>query len=351
MNTVVVGLQYGDEGKGKVIYYLCDSYDWVVRYQGGANAGHTVHINGAKYVLHQVPTGILRGKKCYIGNGCVVDVGALKQEIQDLQDQGVTVNPDLLSISPKAHVLFDTHIVTDIKNNGHIGTTNRGIGPAYSDKINRKGIRFDEYTKDLPAQHMWVGDYVKGRLDDLIESGNVLFEGAQGTMLDVDHGTYPYVTSSNTTSAAACTGTGFPITKIDQVIGVAKAYVTRVGEGPFNTRMSEKSENILREIGNEYGATTGRPRNCGWINLDDLEYASKINGVSKVYLTRLDTYFDFLNKADRPHMYLVDGRRVSLQHYNNFDEFVKECCGLVAARLNVKVSASIGPEEKDIVEL
>jgi adenylosuccinate synthase len=329
-NTILVGAQWGDEGKGKIIDFLTEEADIVVRSQGGNNAGHTVIIGGRKFTLHLIPSGILRtGKACVIGNGVVVDPIDLIRELVSLRKQGVTVAGNLF-ISDCAHVVFPYHRMLDecrerAKGDKKIGTTKRGIGPCYGDKVERTGLRmgdlvhpktfaekfaakveennkileafgekpidFLEVKKAYLAAARKLAPYITNTvvyLHEAIQAGrNILFEGAQGTFLDLDHGTYPYVTSSNTTAGGACTGTGVPPHRIDRVIGVMKAYTTRVGEGPFPTENQEISD-MLHAMGREFGATTGRPRRCGWFDSVATRYSSMINGIDELAVTNLD---------------------------------------------------------------
>jgi adenylosuccinate synthase len=329
-NTILVGAQWGDEGKGKVIDFLTEEADIVVRSQGGNNAGHTVIIGGKKFTLHLIPSGILRtGKACVIGNGVVVDPIDLIRELTGLRKQGVTIT-DNLFISDCAHVVFPYHRMLDecrerAKGDKKIGTTKRGIGPCYGDKVERTGLRMgdlvhpktfseklqakvEESNKILEAFGEKPIDFLEVKkaylsaarklapyitntvvyLHEAIKAGrNILFEGAQGTFLDLDHGTYPYVTSSNTTAGGACTGTGVPPHRIDRVIGVMKAYTTRVGEGPFPTENQEISD-MLHAMGREFGSTTGRPRRCGWFDSVATRYSSMINGIDELAVTNLD---------------------------------------------------------------
>lgn len=329
-NTILVGAQWGDEGKGKIIDFLTEEADIVVRSQGGNNAGHTVIIGGKKFTLHLIPSGILRsGKACVIGNGVVVDPIDLIRELTGLQKQGVTIG-DNLFISDCAHVVFPYHRMLDecrerAKGDKKIGTTKRGIGPCYGDKVERTGLRmgdlvhpktfsekfqakvqennkileafgekpidFLEVKKAYLAAARKLAPYITNTvvyLHEAIKRGtNILFEGAQGTFLDLDHGTYPYVTSSNTTAGGACTGTGVPPHRIDRVIGVMKAYTTRVGEGPFPTENQEISD-MLHAMGREFGSTTGRPRRCGWFDSVATRYSSMINGIDELAVTNLD---------------------------------------------------------------
>lgn len=328
-NLIVVGAQWGDEGKGKIVDLLTSHFDIVARYQGGHNAGHTVIIDGKKYVLHLIPSGILHpGKTCVIGNGVVIDLAALKREIADLAASGISCRGRLF-ISDRAHVILDYHRLVeraDEERRGteRIGTTNRGIGPAYEDKMGRRGIRIcdlrnpgtlarlieenlkqkellitGEFAIDtgvLLGQASLLGEELSEYFLDSAEYLNramdggksVLFEGAQGTLLDVDHGTYPFVTASSATAGGACTGTGIGPTRIDGVIGIAKAYTTRVGEGPFPTELADTIGVEIRERGREYGASTGRPRRCGWFDAVVVRYAGLINKLDTLVITKLD---------------------------------------------------------------
>jgi adenylosuccinate synthase len=328
---IVVGAQWGDEGKGKIVDLLSDSMDIVARYQGGANAGHTIVIEGKKFVLHLIPSGILQSDvKCVIGNGVVIDPVALMEEIAMLESFGISMQ-DRLFISHKAHLIMPYHKMLDKARESQasaaIGTTGRGIGPAYIDKFSRSGIRivdlldrtvFEEklranieekntvlkkiYDQEELDINSIIGEYLDFdiKIDPYIkdttlflnqaiaEGKSVLMEGAQGALLDVDHGTYPFVTSSNPTSGGACTGLGVPPTKIDSVIGVVKAYTTRVGNGPFPTELHDEMGENLRKVGAEFGATTGRPRRCGWLDGVALQYSVMINGIDTIALTKLD---------------------------------------------------------------
>jgi adenylosuccinate synthase len=331
-NIVVIGTQWGDEGKGKVVDVLTPHVNVVVRYQGGNNAGHTVVAGREKYVLHSIPSGILhRGCTCVIGCGVVIDPGSLIEEMESLVQRGVGLDGNLF-ISKNAHLIMPYHPALDRASEAklgprRIGTTGKGVGPAYVDKAARVGIRmgdlmderlfrekleynvaqknrllreiYDAGTFGVEAIFQqyrryagWLAPYVTDTsllLHRLIESGrSVLFEGAQGTMLDLDHGTYPYITSSSTTSGGAATGTGVPPTRIHGALGVAKAYTTRVGSGPLPTEMTGRVAEEIRTRGNEYGATTGRPRRCGWFDAVVLRYAVRINGLDTVALTKLD---------------------------------------------------------------
>jgi len=330
-SKVLIGLQWGDEGKGKVIDVLSENINMVVRFQGGNNAGHTVETSDGKFVLHLVPSGILRrGARCVIGNGVVVNPLALLQEIRQLEDFGFDVRSRLL-ISSRCQLVFQYHSLTDglYENNlgdKKIGTTKRGIGPAYADKVNRVGIRAEDLNnlsrmesrfriqaefnnrifreagqEELDIDAEWeklqkaaqtlapmVCDTVLAVNQAVSAGEQILFEGAQGTWLDVDYGTYPFVTSSNTTAGAASTGGGIAPGSIDYVIGVAKAYTTRVGRGPFPTELDNQQGLSIREAGSEYGATTGRPRRCGWFDAVATRYAAMLNGVDEIAITKLD---------------------------------------------------------------
>ena len=334
-STVLIGAQWGDEGKGKIIDVLSQDVDVVVRYQGGNNAGHTVEIGDEKYVLHLIPSGILHdGKACIMGNGLVIDPVALVSEIDDLEKRGTS--PDgRLFISDRAHVVCPYHRELDACREGQsaegekIGTTRRGIGPTYADKAARVGLRMVDLVdpefgakllgkieaenlvidamggKVLDAEKV-AAEYVTAAerlapfvadtltmLDKAYRDGkSILFEGAQGTMLDIDFGTYPFVTSSNSTAGGACTGTGMAPHRIDKVIGVLKAYTTRVGEGPFPTELTDETGELLRSAGSEFGATTGRPRRCGWFDAIIARHSAMINGVDYWCLTKLDVLDD-----------------------------------------------------------
>jgi adenylosuccinate synthase len=331
MNLCVLGAQWGDEGKGKVVDLLTPRFDCVARYQGGHNAGHTVYVGGRKFVLHLIPSGILHpGVVCLIGNGVVVDPHALFAEIDELVGMGVDV-AGRLRVSDKAHVILPYHRELDVlaearRGERKIGTTSRGIGPAYEDKIGRRGVRIGDLAdgsddgplasavrENVEARNRLVGDTaldwrqvldqlraywprlrplvadVSLELHEAMRDGRaILFEGAQGTLLDIDHGTYPFVTSSNATAGGAATGLGIGPRAIGNVLGVAKAYTTRVGAGPLPTELHGAMGERLRETGQEYGASTGRPRRCGWFDAVAVRYAARINGLDALAITKLD---------------------------------------------------------------
>jgi adenylosuccinate synthase len=328
-NIAVLGAQWGDEGKGKIVDMLTPHFSVVARYQGGHNAGHTVYVDGRKFVLHLIPSGILhRDVTCIIGNGVVVDPQALFKEVDELAGMGIAVDGRLL-VSEKAHVILPYHRELDVLSEARrgerkIGTTSRGIGPAYEDKIGRRGIRIGDLLGDREALAQEIRENVHARnqiikestldwkplFEQLIAYGerlrpwvsdvslylanaraadrNTMYEGAQATLLDIDHGTYPFVTSSNASIGGVCTGLGVPPSAINGVLGVAKAYTTRVGEGPLPTELSGELATRLRESGQEYGASTGRPRRCGWYDAVVVRYSARINGLDALALTKLD---------------------------------------------------------------
>ena len=324
---VLVGTQWGDEGKGKITDILAEESDYVVRYQGGNNAGHTVCVGENTFKLHLIPSGILYDSCCsVIANGVVLDPAVILQEMDTLRKQGITVDPSKLKISSIANVILPIHRQLDSKQESKrhhekIGTTGKGIGPAYMHKVARTGIRVQDLLKksvlkkklvkqnwdevfadeeydldDVVNEYYGYGQQLAPYVVDsslfvnqAIDSGkSVIMEGAQGTLLDVDHGTYPYVTSSNPVSGAACVGAGIGPHKIEKVIGVTKAYLTRVGEGPFTTELHDEFGDFLRKQGGEFGTTTGRPRRCGWLDLVVLRYAIRVNGITEICLTKLD---------------------------------------------------------------
>ncbi|MEO5364081.1 MAG: adenylosuccinate synthase [Magnetococcus sp. DMHC-8] len=359
-NVIVIGAQWGDEGKGKIVDLLTEQAELVVRFQGGHNAGHTLVVGGKKYVLHLVPSGIVRADKlCIIGNGVVLDPVAFLEEVQALADLGLVVSGTNLKMSALTNLIMPYHRELDIarekrKGKGKIGTTGRGIGPAYEDKIGRRGIRvddlfnrqvFEDKLRENLAYHNFMlenfyqsptfsfetirDDYLRmgesllpfvddvvGLLDDADRAGrSILFEGAQGTMLDVDHGTYPFVTSSSTVAGGACTGTGVGPTRIDAVLGVVKAYATRVGGGPFPTELNDAMGEHLSRVGHEFGATTGRARRCGWFDAVVARHAVRVNGITGLVVTKLDV-LDGLPTVKVCVAYQRNGRRLDTMPAN-----------------------------------
>lgn len=298
---IVVGAQWGDEGKGKIVDFLSESADYIVRYQGGNNAGHTVIVGPETFKLHLVPSGICRGKQSVLGNGVVINPVALAQEIKQLEARGIEVQGKLW-LSSRAHLILAEHIQRDMAQeearSTKVGTTGKGIGPAYTDKITRKGIRLGEwtYSETLSSEEHEALQFLQPLIADTtqllheaLENGKkILLEGAQGTFLDIDHGTYPFVTSSNCSSGGACTGTGLPPTAITAVNGILKAYTTRVGNGPFPTELLDETGEFLQQKGHEFGTTTGRKRRCGWLDLVMANYARRINGIDRWSITKLD---------------------------------------------------------------
>jgi len=283
-NAAVIGAQWGDEGKGKIVDVLADNYDMIVRYQGGNNAGHTIVVGDKTYKFHLIPSGMIKGKTCVLGNGCVIDPEVLLQEIDGL---GGLFNPTKFFISDRAHVITAVHKEKDAAVQQKIGTTGRGIGPAYTDKVAREGMTMGVFVKSDIKLKKYVTDVHTLIHQALEQKKSVLFEGAQGTMLDIDHGTYPFVTSSSPTIGGVYTGTGI-FTDIARRIGIVKAYTTRVGEGPFPTEQKNEIGDFLQQKGNEFGTTTGRKRRCGWIDIVQLRYAVRVNGFTEIALTKLD---------------------------------------------------------------
>ena len=414
--TVLVGSQWGDEGKGKIVDILSENFDIVARYQGGANAGHTVEIGDKQYILHLIPSGILRESvKCVIGNGVVIDPKALLDEIQLLSSNGISVK-NRLFISHNAHLIMPYHKILDsIHESGKkkIGTTGRGIGPCYIDKFDRKGIRIvdllnkdvlrvkirenleeknaileklyehegldvdkmiEEYVKFDEVIDEYITDVPQLLNNSISQGKNILLEGAQGALLDVDHGTYPFVTSSSPTSGGACTGTGIPPNRIDSVMGIVKAYTTRVGNGPFPTELLDEDGEKIREIGSEYGATTGRPRRCGWFDAFLVRYSAMINGVNSVAITKLDVLSSFekikvcidydlngkkiksfptdverLGKV-RPVYEIIDGWMEDISECKSFEELpkrTKEYLKFISDQAKIKIKIiSVGPKRR-----
>lgn len=364
---VILGLQWGDEGKGKIVDYLATDYDIVARFQGGPNAGHTLKFDGKKYVLHTIPSGIFREQQLnLIGNGVVIDPITLERELTELDEAGVDYQ-DRLYVAKKAHLILPTHRYLDAaseasKGKDKIGSTLRGIGPTYMDKTGRNGLRagdvfrsdFMERYEALKAKHMklasiypdaeidmdlpaeedkWMKSLEKLRslmsvdgeyfINQAIKDGKkVLAEGAQGSMLDIDYGTYPFVTSSNTITAGVCTGLGIAPQQIGEVIGITKAYCTRVGSGPFPTELLDEVGEKLRKEGAEFGATTGRPRRCGWIDLPQLQYTIMINGVTQLVITKLDV-LNIFESVLAAHAYEIDGRVTQELPYDICDVDIK----------------------------
>ena len=334
-NVVIVGAQWGDEGKGKIVDLLTRYADLVVRFQGGSNAGHTIVLKGEKFVFHLIPSGILyKNKKCMIGSGVVLDPAVLIGEIDEIKKRGYFRDDSQLMISEETHLILPYHRRIDVarEKTFKIGTTGRGIGPAYEDKVARCGIRlvdlvdekvfrerleanlaqknayltqvlkekgfefseiFDEYLQYKNRLEKYVKNTSLVLYEEIKKGKHVLFEGAQGALLDVDHGTYPYVTASNTVAGNACAGSGIGPTMINSVIGVAKAYTTRVGEGPFPTELQDELGEKIRQKGGEYGATTGRPRRCGWFDAVVVNHSVRVNGIREMVITKLDVLNDF----------------------------------------------------------
>ena len=366
-NIIIVGTQWGDEGKGKIVDVFTEFADAVVRFQGGNNAGHTLVVDGEKTILHLIPSGILNsGVYCIIGNGVVIDPEVCLQEIIKVRSKGFLKEDKYLRISELAHVILPYHKRIDLlreerKGSGKIGTTGRGIGPTYEDKMGRMGIRMCELIDEdllscrlkaiLPEKNLYIEKILGGpsfRFDEVFEpyrdfgrqlapfvgntsillsmmgrkKKNILFEGAQGTSLDVDHGTYPFVTSSNTVSGSACSGSGVGPTAIDGVLGISKAYTTRVGEGPFPTELHDEMGERLQREGGEFGSTTGRPRRCGWIDLVVLRHAVRVNGLTGLVLTKLD----ILSGIDKLQLCVgYDYQGKILREFPGSIEILKEC--------------------------
>ncbi len=353
---VVIGAQWGDEGKGKIVDLLAERFDVVARYQGGHNAGHSVRVGDVSYVLHLIPSGIIhRGKTCVLGNGMVIDPKAFFEEVDQMEAQGISVSPERLKVSSRAHLIMPYHRALDHTSeerlgNEKIGTTLRGIGPAYEDKAGRRGIRVsdalvpellrmriernleeanriivlfgrpplyaDEIYNEISALAERLRPYVSETSHLLSEAGKegkkILLEGAQATLLDVDHGTYPFVTSSNPTAGGAAVGAGIPPHHISGVLGIVRTYTTRVGEGPFPTEMLDEEEdvaNLIRQRGNEYGSVTKRPRRCGWFDAVATKYAAELNGFNSVALTKLDV-LDALDEIKVCLGYEINGKKV-----------------------------------------
>lgn len=414
--VVIVGAQWGDEGKGKLVDYLAQKMDIVARSAGGANAGHTIIADGKKFVFHLIPSGILHDHgKCIIGNGCVVHLPTLLEEIQSLKDAGIDPKGRLF-VSDRAHLLFEYHILADKyqeKSRGKkIGTTCRGIGPAYEDKISRRGIQAGELIRDFNTfgekfsknaeqrkkRHGFEMDTeaelqkckeLVAELDGVIvdttlvlheaitEGKTVLAEGAQGSHLDIDFGTYPYVTSSSTTASGACTGTGIPPNKIDFVLGIVKAYTTRVGEGPFPSELTDENGKHMQNVGHEKGATTGRPRRCGWFDVPVAKHAAMVSGINAWNLTKLDvltgleeiqivTHYEIngekvtvfpANVHDveqaKPQMICMPGWKEDLSGCRTFEDLpenAQKYCKKLEEVTGVKIhSIGVGPDREDLI--
>ena len=423
---VLLGLQWGDEGKGKIVDVLTPNYDVVARFQGGPNAGHTLEFNGMKHVLHIIPSGIFHQDKLnLIGNGVLIEPRIFRQEIEGIAEKGVDATKNLY-ISKKAHLILPSHRMMDAANeqakgNAKIGSTLKGIGPAYTDKIARNGLRvgdtlagdFIEHYGQLKRQHlmmaramgfdvdsfridgMTLGEYEQLWMESLAtlkrftfvnseyfinrclkDGKRVLAEGAQAMMLDIDFGTYPFVTSSNTITAGVCTGLGVAPSTIGRVMGITKAYCTRVGAGPFPTQLDDEIGRQLCELGHEYGATTGRPRRCGWIDIPALRYACMVNGVTELYVTKPDVMNDFETvnmctsynidgqctdeipyeyntAAITPVLTTFDGWRQGLQgiaSYDDLPENLKNFLAAIEQQAGVPIAAvSISPDRKDVL--
>jgi len=410
-NVVVVGGQWGDEGKGKIIDFLTEKADIIVRYQGGNNAGHTVIVDGEKFVLHLIPSGILYPNKiCIIGHGVVFNPKVFFEELASLKKRNIEIDENLY-LSEDAHLIMPYHLNLEEKGEKirKIGTTSRGVGPAYTDKIGRCGIKvidlfdeeiFDEKLKinlalkgneiditSIKNEYLGYGEllkkYVRNTtllLNEAVKSGkNILFEGAQGTLLDIDYGTYPYVTSSSATAGGACTGSGIGPSKIDRVIGVVKGYTTRVGEGPFPSELLTEVGEAIRIRGREYGATTGRPRRCGWFDAVGVKYAVKINGMDSLAITKLDVLND-LEKIKICIGYEYNGEKISefprslkilreckpiyeelpgwleeisdIRHYDNLPVQVKDYLTRISELTEAKIGLiSVGPHREQTILL
>jgi len=418
---VLLGLQWGDEGKGKVVDVLTPKYDVISRFQGGPNAGHTLEFNNIKHVLHTIPSGIFQGDKVnIIGNGVVIDPMVFKKEIEGLSKIGVDISKKLF-VSKKAHMILPTHKILDAaseakKGDSKIGSTLKGIGPTYKDKIGRDGIRvgdllhnFEEkYTARIENHKVMLGDFFKFDYKEMLEEGekewfegvevlksfqivdsehminkalkdgqSVLAEGAQGTLLDIDFGSYPFVTSSNTICAGACTGLGIAPQTIGKVFGIFKAYCTRVGMGPFPTELFDETGTKLRDAGNEYGSTTGRPRRCGWLDLVALKYSVMLNGVTELIMMKADVLDNFdsikicvgyeiegevvehfpfeLNDDVKPVYVELPGWKTDLtgvKDQNEFPEELNNYISFIEDEMEIPVSiASVGPNREQTIFL
>ncbi|MCK4421770.1 adenylosuccinate synthase [candidate division WOR-3 bacterium] len=395
MHTALMGLQWGDEGKGKLIDYLATNFDVVCRYQGGANAGHTVLYKGENIYLHLVPSGIFHPNKiCIIGNGTVIDIKKLQEELVQLKEKGIDFD-NRFFISKRCHIIQPEHFTREERMQKDIGTTGRGIGPAYADKISRSGVRMGDifsikyikkrgvntdFIKSLKTFKENFGQFITDTVDLLHsltrKEKKILFEGAQGVMLDIDFGTYPYVTSSNPSTGGILTGTGISPFSISKIIGVAKTYTTRVGNGPLPTQMDNNTQEMIRDVGGEYGATTGRPRRCGWLDLVALKYAVQISGATEIALTKIDV-LDGLSQIKIGTEYEIDGHITNkfpaevwnlerakpiytifsgwdntreIKEYKRLPEEAKEYIHYIEEYVGVKVSMiSIGKKRGDLI--
>ena len=396
---IVMGSQWGDEGKGKIVDNISQKMDLVVRFQGGANAGHTVIIEDKKYILHLIPSGIISGKaKNVIGNGCVIDPVTLADEINELKKSYIKISTKKLFISSDAHIVTPLHKILDVKLNKKIGTTSRGIGPAYMDKAQRTGIRMEsildntfenkflEHLEYYKNNYTFINDTIINEIkeslpkilnsiemikpfitdtkeiifDSIQKNENILYEGAQGTLLDIDHGSYPFVTSSSTTIGGAYTGAGVFI-EFDKRIGIMKSYTTRVGEGPFPTELNSDIGEKLRENGNEFGATTGRPRRCGWLDLPLVKKAAMINGFNYLVITKLSCLSGFnkikvaidYDKNDKPIYKEFPGWKEEVYGLNKIEDLPKNCINyidFIENYLNIPIGMiSTGPNRKHII--
>lgn len=423
---VLLGLQWGDEGKGKIVDVLTPKYDIIARFQGGPNAGHTIEFDNKKFVLHTIPSGIFnKNTTNVIGNGVIIDPYVIRKEISMLRNGGIEVDDNLL-VSRKAHLILPTHRLLDTvfeaaKGKQKIGSTLKGIGPTYTDKISRNGLRignlensdFEEKYNQAKERHLktiiqFNADYKALTIDGLpyleyeaawmealdtvrdlkkinseyylnksLEKGqSVLAEGAQGTMLDIDFGSYPFVTSSNTTTAGTCIGLGIAPAKIGNVFGIFKAYCTRVGSGPFPTELFNHDGQQMRDIGHEYGSTTGRPRRCGWLDLPALKYAIMLNGVTELMMMKADVMnsfeqlkvatsyayngietdeipFDGVQTIIEPHYEIMEGWKSDLEDVSLYDQFpepLKDYVNFIEKQLNVPVGiVSVGPDRKQTI--
>lgn len=383
-NIAIIGCQFGDEGKGKIIDFLAEKADVIARFNGGNNAGHTIVVNGKKTILHLIPSGILHKHKAnIIGNGVVIDPKVLFEEINDLKKNGVKVSPDNLIISQNAHIILQRYVDEDKETGTGIGTTGRGIGPAYAAKAARVGLRVIDYINENKEYSKKLNPFVKDTsllMNWYLEKNKkILFEGAQGTLLDVDHGTYPYVSSSNATSGGICTGLGISPKKIDKIIGITKAYTSRVGEGPFPTELKDEIGKKIQKTGDEFGATTGRPRRVGWFDALMVKYSARINGFDSIAITKLDVLSDF-KKIKICVGYKYDGKIIKnfttdlrilencepiyeeldgwkeniskIKNYNKLPENAKKCLKRIEDLIETKISIiSVGPGREQTIIL